>query len=177
MILAPQDRKVEVGVSPDKGQRRRAAQPKKVPQVRLAPTDDDPFDVVFFRRHADDDPATPMPGREFLNSCPTKVKTTMRNVLVAVATAPPKKFAGGGYWEAMKGDLTGHHEVRVDGPGREHFRLFCVLDTSAAGRRRGLLTVLWGARKPFRTEFDDSVYRQVKAYSDEYFKRPRRSIG
>jgi hypothetical protein len=31
----------------------------------------------------------------------------MRAALVAVAAAPPKRFAGGGYWEAMKGDMTG----------------------------------------------------------------------
>ena len=31
----------------------------------------------------------------------------MAAVLIAVAGAPPKKFAGGGYWEAMHGDMTG----------------------------------------------------------------------
>jgi hypothetical protein len=41
--------------------------------------------VVFFR-HNDDE---------------------MRAVLAHVAAAPPKRFAGGGYWEAMKGDMTG----------------------------------------------------------------------
>ena len=40
----------------------------------------------------------------------------MRAVLAQVASAPPKRFAGGGYWEAMKGDMTGWFEVRVDGP-------------------------------------------------------------
>ena len=45
-----------------------------------------------------------------------------------VAAAPPKRFAGGGYWEAMKGDMTGWFEVGVDGPRRHHYRLFCRLD-------------------------------------------------
>ena len=27
-------------------------------------------------------------------------------VVTQVAAAPPKRFAGGGYWEAMKGDMT-----------------------------------------------------------------------
>ncbi len=31
----------------------------------------------------------------------------MRAVLVDVGAAPPKRYAGGGYWEAMKGDMTG----------------------------------------------------------------------
>ena len=72
------------------------------PQVRVAPSSDDPHDIVFFRRHLADDPAESCPGRDFLNACPTKVRATMRAVLVAVAAAPPKRFAGGGYWEAMK---------------------------------------------------------------------------
>jgi hypothetical protein len=163
-------------LAPDKGQRRKASPAKRAPEVRTGPSGDDPFQIVYFQRHRDDDPTEFCPGRDFLNACPTKVKTTMQNVLIAVATAPPKKFSGGGYWEAMKGGLTGHHEVRVDGPGREHFRLFCVLDTAADGRDCGLLTVLWGARKPFRTEFDDAVYSQVTAYSTEYFSRRMRSV-
>ena len=32
-----------------------------------------------------------------------------------------KRFAGGGYWEAMKGEMTGWFELRVDGPGRHHY--------------------------------------------------------
>ena len=39
----------------------------------------------------------------------------MRAALAAVASAPPKRFAGGGYWEAMGGAMTGWFEVRVDG--------------------------------------------------------------
>jgi hypothetical protein len=46
---------------------------------------------------------------------PVKVRATMRAVLVAVAEAPPHRFAGGGCWEAMKGDMAGWFEVRVDG--------------------------------------------------------------
>jgi len=44
----------------------------------------------------------------------------MRAVLAQVASAPPKRFAGSGYWEAMKGNMTGWFEVRVDGPRRHH---------------------------------------------------------
>jgi hypothetical protein len=102
------------------------------PQVRVAASFDDPHDTVFwrheaargaeddgawsFQRHRADQPAESCPGRDFLNACPTKVRATMRAVLVAVAAAPPKRFGGGGGWEAMKGAISGWFEVRVDGP-------------------------------------------------------------
>ena len=44
------------------------------PQLRAGPSSDDAHEVVFFQRH-----------------------------IAEVAAAPPKRFAGGGYWEAMKG--------------------------------------------------------------------------
>jgi hypothetical protein len=52
----------------------------------------------------------------------------MQSILTHVAAAPPKRFSGGGYWEAMHGEMTGWFEVRVDGPQRRHYRLFCLLD-------------------------------------------------
>jgi len=63
---------------------------------------------MFFRRHCDDDPEQAIPGRQFLNACPVKVRATTRAVWHRSpprrrAAAPPKRFAGGGYWEAMKG--------------------------------------------------------------------------
>ena len=89
--------------------------------------------MVFFRRHHEDDPGQTVPGREFLNACPAKVRATMRAVLTQVAAAPSKRFAGGGYWEAMKGEMTGWFEVRVNGPRRYRYRLFCRLDYEAKG--------------------------------------------
>jgi hypothetical protein len=48
-----------------------------------------------------------MPARDFLrNVCPGTVRVKMLAVLSAVAAAPPKRFAGGGRWEAMHGDMT-----------------------------------------------------------------------
>lgn len=97
-------------------------------------------------------------------------------MLVAVATAPPKRFAGGGYWEAMKGDMTGWYEVRVDGPGRHHYRLFCLLDYDAKGRDKPLLVVVTGLDKPFRTTFSAADYAGVRALGAEYRSRNPRSI-
>jgi hypothetical protein len=101
----------------------------------------------------------------------------MRAVLAQVAAAPPKRFAGGGYWEAMKGDMTGWFEVRVDGPRRHHYRLFCRLDYDAKDRPKPLLVVICGLDKPFRTELSDADYRQVRALGEEYLRRNPRSLA
>lgn len=147
------------------------------------PRRDDPHDVVYFQRHADDDPAQTIPGRDFLRSCPTSVRAKFAAVLVAVATAPPHRFAGGGYWEAMHGDMTGWFEIRLDGPkpeggkGRHHYRLFCLLDYDAKNADRPLLTVVTGMGKPFRTTLRDRDYAQVRQLGEEYRARNPRSIA
>lgn len=117
-----------------------------------------------------------MPAQEFLRSCPEKVRATIQNVLIAVAKAPPKSFAGGGYWEAMHGDMTGWFEVRVDGPDRRHYRLFCRLDYDAENQSKPLLVAIAGDSKPFRTTFSPKAYRQVRALGNEYLARNPRSI-
>ena len=146
------------------------------PQVRVTPSSDDPHDIVFFQRHRADDPAEACPGRDFLNACPTKVRATMRAVLVAVAAAPPKRFAGGGYWEAMKGGMSGWFEVRVDGPRRHHYRLFCRLDYDAIDHDKPLLVVVAGLDMPFRTTLSDADYARVRALGNEYLARQPRSV-
>lgn len=137
---------------------------------------DDPHVVVYFRRHPDDDPAESVPGRTALRSFPTRVRATMSAVLVAVAGAPPKRFAGGGYWEAMHGEMTGWFEVRVDGPGRTHHRLYRLLDYDAEGAETPLLVIVDGRTKPFRTALPTSDYRDIRALGDEYRSRNPRSV-
>jgi hypothetical protein len=146
--------------------------------VRTGPSSDDAHHVVYFKRHRDDDPTEAIPGRVFLDACPTKVRATMRAVLVAVAAAPPKRFSGGGYWEAMKGDMTGWFEVRVDGPKRHHYRLYCRLDYEAKNRDHSgpLLLVVTGLDKPFRTELTKADFAAVRRLGDEYLARNPRSI-
>jgi len=148
-----------------------------VAQLRTRPSSDDAHDVMFFQRHPDDDPAERAPGREALNSYPTKVRATMRAVLAEVAASPPKRFAGGGYWEAMKGDMSGWFEVRVDGPKRHHYRLFCRLDYEAKDRSKPLLVVISGLDKPFRSVLSDGDYARVRDLGEEYLRRnPRRLV-
>lgn len=156
-----------------RAQRKRSAPPA----VRTGPSPGDEHEIVYFRRHFTDDPDQSTPGRDALNSWPTSVRAKMRAILIAVAAAPPKRFAGGGYWEAMKGDMTGWFEVRADGPGRHHYRLFCLLDYEAAGQEKPWLVIVDGRDKPFRTVLKPKDYAEVRALGDEYLARNPRSLA
>jgi hypothetical protein len=160
-------------VSPDKGQRRAARRSARPGPAPARPSPDDTYEVVYFRRP--DDPSTAAPARDFLNTCPAKVRAHFRAVVTAVAAAPPHRFAGGGKWEAMRGEMAGIYEVRVDGPARHHYRLFCLLDTRAVGRGP-LLVLLCGADKPFRTTLSSATYADVRGLRDEYLSRNPRSV-
>jgi hypothetical protein len=137
---------------------------------------DDPWVVRYFHRHPEDDPQEAKPGQEFLRSCPPKVRAHFFDVLIAVAKAPPHRFAGGGKWEAMHGNMTGYYEVRVTGPGRHQYRLFWLLEAEPPGPdRRPTLIVVTGMDKPFRTVFSADDYAAIKALGTEYLARvPRR---
>jgi len=152
---------------------------KKKPARRneaVGPNPDDAYEIAYFRRHQDDDPSQAVPGQEFLATVPPAVEARIRAVVIAVAKATPHKFAGGGKWEAMSGDMAGIYEVRVDGPpNRTHHRLLCVLDAKAQGRGP-LLVIIDGASKPFRTEMPTKVYARVRTHRAEYLKRPKRSL-
>lgn len=101
----------------------------------------------------------------------------MAAVLVAVAAAPPKRYSGGGYWEAMKGAMTGWFEVRVDGPSRHHYRLYCLLDYKGELAPKPMLVVIAGLDKPFRSELSEADYAGIRRLGDEYFSRNPRSIA
>ena len=90
--------------------------------------------------------------------------------LAAVAKAPPKRFAGGGQWEAMHGEMTRYFEARVTSKtpnGKWHYRLFCLRDYDGAGTTSPLLTVSDGAAKPYRTTLSGNRYAAVRALGDE----------
>ena len=103
----------------------------------------------------------------------------MLAVLRAVADAPPPAFSGGGYWEAMHGDMSGYYEVRIDGPKRTHFRLFCMLER--AGGAHGLggpsIVLLTGMVKVFKTTFSKADYKKLRDLGDEYRARSPRSVA
>jgi hypothetical protein len=50
----------------------------------------------------------------------------------------------------MHGEMSGFYEVRVDGPKRRHYRLFCILerDGAALGLGDPSVVLLAGKRSP-----------------------------
>jgi len=166
-------------MSLDKRSRQRQTPPRRpAPKVKTGPSSDDAHDVVYFRRHRDDGADETAPGRDFLNGCPAKVRATMCSVLVAVAEAPPKRYAGGGYWGAMKGDMTGL--VRGASRRPEAPPLPPVLPPRLRGEERWvdkpLLVVIAGLDKPFRTELSAADYAGVRSLGEEYLSHNPRSI-
>jgi hypothetical protein len=100
-------------------------------------------------------------------------------VLKAVADAPPPAFSGGGKWEAMHGEMSGFYEVRVDGPKRHHYRLFCLLeqDNGALGLGGPSIVLITGKDKPFRTVLSPRDYDDVRRLGQEYRQRKPRSVS
>lgn len=122
-----------------------------------------------------------IPAEDFLDSCPAKVDATFNAVLEAVRQAPPPAFSGGGKWEAMSARMGGYYEIRVTGPGRKHYRLFCLLENgskaelSTRGFSSPQIIVLNGMVKQNATRFSDAEYRKhVRRLGDDYrSKLPR----
>ncbi len=137
-----------------------------------------PWLIHFFQRHPEDDPTSNVPARAFLLADPA-VAPRLVAVVRAVADSPPPAFAGGGKWEAMHGDMAGFYEVRVDGPGRRHYRLFCVLerDGAALGLGGPSIVLIAGMVKEFRTTFSPRDYAKVRQLGDEYRARTPRSVA
>jgi hypothetical protein len=136
------------------------------------------WDVIFYAP----DQGT-VPGADFLDGCPAKVRGTILAVLDAVAAAPPPAFSGGGKWEAMHGDMGGYYEIRVTGPGREQFRLFCLLENAdkrtlaARGLRGPAIAVITGMRKKPGTVFRDRDYAKVRQLGREHTAHAPRRIA
>jgi hypothetical protein len=128
-----------------------------------------PWLIHFFEGRSARGRAVTVPARDFLDRVPTKVAATMMAVLDAVAAAPPPAFSGGGKWEAMHGDMTGFYEVRVDGPKRRHYRLFCLLARQGADVGLGgpSIVILCGKDKAFRTKLTQADYDEVRELAEE----------
>jgi hypothetical protein len=124
-----------------------------------------------------------VPAEEFFDSCPAKIDAPFSAVLEAVRAAPPPQFSGGGYWEAMHGDMGGYYEIRLTGPGRRQYRLFCVLDngTPAQLREWGFdqpqIAVLTGMVKEPGTKFSNRDYAKVRKQGVEYLSQVPRRIA
>jgi hypothetical protein len=153
---------------------KRWAASASVPAIDRTP----PWSVIYYRSSDGT-----VPALEFLDACPGKLEGEFTAVLDAVADAPPPQFSGGGKWEAMHGEMTGYHEIRLTGPGREQFRLFCLLENASDEelRRRGLakpaIAVLDGRRKPWRTVLSAADYRAVKKLGEDHKRQHPRRIA
>jgi len=134
------------------------------------------WDVRFFRRHRDDDPAESVPGVEFLDNCPIKVAATFQAIVSAVAEAPPPRFAGGGQWEVMHGQMKGFYEARTRGADGRLYRLFCILEREVPGHDTSAVVIVTGKSKPRGTGFSPGEYQQVVRLGTEYRSRDPRSI-
>ena len=113
--------------------------------------------------------------RDFFNTLPAKVKAKLSSILIAVASAPPGKFAGGGYWEAMHGQMRGFYEVRADFQ-KSHFRLICLLDYEALTSAGPLLVIVAGLSKPIGTLIKPEIYADVKNSGARYLSTNPRAI-
>lgn len=121
------------------------------------------WQVVYYKKANGD-----VPAEAFLDDCPTSVEAKLAAVLSAVADGPPPSFSGGGMWEAMHGNMSGYFEVRVNGPRREHFRLFCLLERDGPGLDEPAIVVLTGLRKPHMTLFSEADYAAVRALGEDF---------
>jgi Txe/YoeB family toxin of Txe-Axe toxin-antitoxin module len=136
--------------------------------------------VVYYRARTG-----AVPAREFLLDCPTGVRAKLLAVLEVVRATPPPAFSGGGKWEAMHGKMSGYYEIRCTGPGRRHYRLYCILDNGTPkelaerGFDRPQIAVINGLVKPNATLFTDAEYaRHVRKLGEEYrAKLPRPVAG
>lgn len=124
------------------------------------------------------------PGWTFLRGCPAKVRAMFIAVLDAVRAAPPPSFSGGGKWEAMHGTMAGYYEIRVTGPGRRHYRLFCMLENGTVDElaERGFdapqIVVINGMVKPNAALFSDREYKKnVRDLGADYLSRVPRPIA
>ena len=123
-----------------------------------------------------------VPAEDFLEQLSSKVAARFDVVLDTVRKAPPPRFSGGGFWEAMHGTMNGYYEIRLTGPGRMQHRLFCILDNAD---RKGLqergfdapqIAVITGMSKKSGEKFTDAEYkRKVRKLGDDYLTTlPRR---
>jgi hypothetical protein len=83
----------------------------------------------------------------------------------------------------MHGEMGGYYEIRVTGPGREQFRLFCMLEKAdertltARGPRGPAIAVITGVRKKAGTIFSGRDYTSVRQLGSEHIAQTPRRIA
>lgn len=81
----------------------------------------------------------------------------------------------------MHGNMGGYHEIRLTGPSRRQYWLFCILDNGSPKelRERGFdrpqIAVLTGKVKDSGAKLSDREYAKVRKLGREYLEQlPRR---
>jgi len=83
----------------------------------------------------------------------------------------------------MHGDMGGYYEIRVTGPGREQYRLFCLLENAdkhtltARGLRGPAIAVITGMRKKAGTVFSERDYAKVRQLGSDHTAQTPRHIA
>ncbi len=81
----------------------------------------------------------------------------------------------------MHGEMGGFYEVRAQGPQREQFRLFCILENgtpeelASRGLTRPAIAIISGMRKPWMTAFTERDYEAIRRLGEDHRAQlPRR---
>jgi hypothetical protein len=81
----------------------------------------------------------------------------------------------------MHGDMGGYYEIRLTGPGRRQYRLFCILDNGSPEELREWgfdgpqVVAVTGMVKDSGKKFSDREYAKVRKLGSEYLAElPRR---
>jgi len=83
----------------------------------------------------------------------------------------------------MHGEMGGYHEIRLTGPGRRQYRLFCLLDNGSRQelRERGFdhpqIAAITGLVKGSGERFSRRDYARVKKLGGEYLATVPRRIA
>lgn len=128
-----------------------------------------PWNIHFFQRSSADDPEMTVPALQFLEGLPTKAASKIDSALDAVAKGPPPLFSGGGKWVAMRGDMGGIYEVRVQWNENNH-RLFCLLIRNSESLGGPSIVCLGGLSKPRRKAAKRKDYNQIIRYRTEFYR-------
>jgi hypothetical protein len=100
-----------------------------------------------------------------------KVEATTRAVLEAVPRGAADGIQRRRQSQATHGTMAGYYEIRVTGPGRWHYRLFCPLDNGTErelperGFDRPQIAVINGMVEQHMTEFSDASTESTSAIS------------
>lgn len=78
------------------------------------------------------------------------------------------------FLDGCPGKIDAEFIAVLDGPSREQFRLFCLLENADDDEllKRGLakpaIAVITGMRKPWRTKFSEADYHRVSRLGEDY---------